>query len=340
MKACLEMMTMSAYPDQVVIKKEESSGDELQEDSSSSEEEQEEPEEEEKEDVANIDDNESSNSYSNALTTMDGGLRSHPEYQEDYWIGNSGASSHMVGEDKDLFTKTPIQGKVNTANGTSMPMVCKCKMNVEANPKQGKSCKGVLTVKVAKGMLHKLFSFTTALMHDWKMYGAKNENDSTEIKLTHQHFEPIVFDRVLRFDDAISLAARIKTLPKSLNLEGAHTATLEGSISKKMLHQVTGHGGQPLMTDTAKYYGVNVTGIVKKCLSCSLEKIRKNNIPKKNESTAKIPGERMYLDISSMKDETLGGRRHWAMLVDEATRCKHSFFLKKKSDQVDMVSSW
>ena len=28
------------------------------------------------------------------------------------------------------------------------------------------------------------------------------------------------------------------------------------------------------------------------------------------------------------------------MLVNEATRCKHSFFLKKKSDQVDMVSSW
>ena len=29
-----------------------------------------------------------------------------------------------------------------------------------------------------------------------------------------------------------------------------------------------------------------------------------------------------------------------AMLVDEATRCKHSFFLKKKSDQVEMISSW
>ena len=48
----------------------------------------------------------------------------------------------------------------------------------------------------------------------------------------------------------------------------------------------------------------------------------------------------MYLDISSIRHESLGGRRHWAMLVDEATRCKHSFFLKKKSDQVEMISSW
>ena len=59
---------------------------------------------------------------------------------------------------------------------------------------------GEMTVKVAKGMLHKLFSFTTALLYDWKMYGAKKENGDAEIQLTHKHFEPIVFDRVLRFD--------------------------------------------------------------------------------------------------------------------------------------------
>ena len=29
-----------------------------------------------------------------------------------------------------------------------------------------------------------------------------------------------------------------------------------------MLHQVTEHAGQQLMTDTVKYYGVQVTGVV------------------------------------------------------------------------------
>ena len=72
---------------------------------------------------------------------MDWELRSHPDYQEDYWIGDSGTSSHMVGEDKDLFTKTPSQGKVNAANGTSIPMVCQGTMNVGAIPKQGRSIK-------------------------------------------------------------------------------------------------------------------------------------------------------------------------------------------------------
>ena len=136
------------------------------------------------------------------------------------------------------------------------------------------------------------------------------------------------------------LAAKIKILPRNLNQEGAHTATLEGKISKKMLHQVTGHAGHHLMADTAKYYQVNVTGVVTKYISCSLEKIRQKHIPKKNEERSKNPGERMYLDISSITHERLSGRRHWAMLVDEATTRKHNFFLKKKSDHVDMSSSW
>ena len=81
MRGYLERLAMDMYPDQVVVKKGDSSGDELQEDSSSSEEEDDEPEEEGNEDVDN-NVNESSNSYSCALTTIDWGLRSHPDYQE------------------------------------------------------------------------------------------------------------------------------------------------------------------------------------------------------------------------------------------------------------------
>ena len=165
-------MATDLYSDQVVIKKEDSSGDEHQEDSSSSEEE-EEPEEEGKEDIDN-NDNESSNSYSSYLTTTDWGLRSH-EYQEDYWIGDSGVLSHMVVEDRNLFTKTPIQGKVKPANGTSIPMLRKGKMNVEAVPRQGKSRKGVLTVKVAKDMLHKLSTSQQLLCMIGKCMGQRKK---------------------------------------------------------------------------------------------------------------------------------------------------------------------
>ena len=48
----------------------------------------------------------------------------------------------------------------------------------------------------------------------------------------------------------------------------------------------------------------------------------------------------MYLDISSMTQVSSGGNKHWAFKVDEATRYKKSFFLKKKNDQIEVIIDW
>ena len=48
----------------------------------------------------------------------------------------------------------------------------------------------------------------------------------------------------------------------------------------------------------------------------------------------------MYLDISSMRKPSMGGRQHWVMLVDEATKYKKSFFLKKENEQVEPIIDW
>ena len=48
----------------------------------------------------------------------------------------------------------------------------------------------------------------------------------------------------------------------------------------------------------------------------------------------------MYLDISSMRKPSMGGRQHWVMLVDEGTKYKKSFFLKKKNGQVKLIIDW
>ena len=36
----------------------------------------------------------------------------------------------------------------------------------------------------------------------------------------------------------------------------------------------------------------------------------------------------------------MGGRQHWVMLVDEATKYKKSFFLKKTNEQVKPIIHW
>ena len=41
-----------------------------------------------------------------------------------------------------------------------------------------------------------------------------------------------------------------------------------------------------------------------------------------------------------MRKPSMGGRQHWVMLVDEATKYKKSFFLKKKNEQVEPIIDW
>ena len=41
-----------------------------------------------------------------------------------------------------------------------------------------------------------------------------------------------------------------------------------------------------------------------------------------------------------MTQESSGGDKHWALMVDEAPKYKKSFFLKKKNDQIEVMIDW
>ena len=256
--------------------------------------------------------------------------------EEDLWIGDSGASSHMIGSEEHVFNKKLITGSVRTANGAHMKMLCVGDINVDVITKNGDVTSGTLRIKVIPGMKQKLFSFTQAMMGGWTMQGGHTKQGELFIALTHEDHKPIIFDRVLKAGNSVLLAAKMVIK----NPEEVNAAIVNGKQSKEYFHRVTGHAGHHLMDATAKYYKVDLTGKVNNCLSCSLEKIRQKNIPKKNEDKTKNPGERMHLDISSMRKSSMGGRQHWVMLVDEATKYKKSFFLKKKNEQVEPIIDW
>ena len=253
--------------------------------------------------------------------------------EEDLWIGDSGASSHILGSEEHVFNKKLISGSMRTANGAHPKMLCEGDINVDVITKNGDVTSGTLRVKAIPGMKQKLFSFTQAMMGGWTMQGGQTKQGELSIALTHEDHKPIIFYRVLKAGNSVLLAAKMVIK----NPEEVNAAIVNGKQSKEYFHKVTGHAGHHA---TAKYYKVDLTGKVNNCLSCSLEKIRQKNIPKKNEDKSRNPGERMYLDISSMRKPIMGGRQHWVMLVDEATKYKKSFFLKKKSEQVEPIIDW
>ena len=135
------------------------------------------------------------------------------------------------------------------------------------------------------------------MMGGWTMQGGQTKQGELFIALTHEDHKPIIFDRVLKAGNSVLLAAKMVIK----NPEEVNVAIVNGKQSKEYFHRATGHVGHHLMYATAKYYKVDLTGKVNNCLSCSLEKIRQKNIPKNNEDKTENPGERMYLDISSMR---------------------------------------
>ena len=81
------------------------------------------------------------------------------------------------------------------------------------------------------------------------------------------------------------------------------------------------------MKTTADYMGIKLTGKLEPCETCKKAKIRQANVPKKKEKQVPSrPGYRLFIDISSFKHESMGGKRHWLIVVDEFSDCSHIFF--------------
>ena len=105
----------------------------------------------------------------NMATNLESAMKIAEE--EDLWIGDSGASTHMMGSEQHVFNKKLISGSMRTANGAHMKMLCEGDINADVITKNGEVTSGTLRVKVIPGMKQKLFSFTQAMMGGWTMQG-------------------------------------------------------------------------------------------------------------------------------------------------------------------------
>ena len=127
--------------------------------------------------------------------------------EEDLWIGDSGASSHMMGSEEHVFNKKLISGSMRTANGAHMKMLCQGDINVDVITKNGDVTIGTLGVKVIPGMKQKRFSFT--MLGGWSMQGGQTKQGELFIALTHEDHKPIICDRVLKAGNSVFLVAKM-----------------------------------------------------------------------------------------------------------------------------------
>ena len=122
----------------------------------------------------------------------------------------------------------------------------------------------------------------------------------------------------------------------------AHAAMEPGkTIIISKFHQITGHTGEHLLEPTANYMKLGLIGRLPPCEVCAKAKIRQRNIPKKKIMKLPTrPGYRVFMDICSFKQVSRAGSRHWQIVVGEFSGCTQSFFLKRKSDQIQIMLIW
>ena len=122
----------------------------------------------------------------------------------------------------------------------------------------------------------------------------------------------------------------------------AHAAMEAGkSIAATKLHLMTRHTGEHLLKPTANYMRLKLVGRLPPCEACAKAKIRQRNVQKKKiQKMPTKPGYRVFIDISSFRQVRRGGNKHWLIMVDEFSDYTHSLFLKKKSDQTEILPMW
>lgn len=107
-------------------------------------------------------------------------------------------------------------------------------------------------------------------------------------------------------------------------------------VSLHRWHERFGHADYQMMKDLQKYVsGMKITSMTtpEVCDPCRMGKSRRQPFPKETTSRATKPGERIFVDIQGpLPAVSRQGNRHVIMWVDDATRFKFVYFMKRKSD--------
>ena len=99
-------------------------------------------------------------------------------------------------------------------------------------------------------------------------------------------------------------------------------------------HKKLGHVCEDTTRFTAKFYGIKLSTKFLPCGDCALAKRTQHRLPREATNPATKCGGRMFLDVTEIRNLSLGGRKYLAALTDEFSSKKFPMFLKQKSELI------
>jgi hypothetical protein len=244
------------------------------------------------------------------------------------WILDSGASCHYCQSLEGLTDVKDIDELIQIGNGGTMRACKTGNLNCEITQLDGKN------VKYVPEICSNLFSLNKALKNGFKV-----TNDEVIVSLTKKHIT-LTFDQVIKtLDGGCVTGVKMQPILSERAYGGrAHTTIeKEKNFNVNHLHRIFGHCGHETLKNTIKMYGFNSSGVLETCEECAIAKAQQKNVNKNWLGSRNVPCERLYMDISSIKQRSFGGAKFWALIVDECTDYCWSFVLKNKPDLKDRI---
>jgi len=248
------------------------------------------------------------------------------------WIADSGASSHMCNDLSVMVDLKDTNQTISIGDGRKMQAVKVGMVRGEVRKENGAMQQIVLTnVSYIPDLVVNLFSLTAAMEKDFTVVGSKKGLEIRKGNVTmefHTKFgtsKAHVFGTTIRPSTGVALVSETKI-----------NKTFEEA------HQILGHPGKELLASTSERLNWKLTGNQNvPCEECLIAKAKRANVNKEATNKSVIPGERISIDISSVKTkDNLKSGRFWLLVVDEATDMKWSFFLTSKKQQVPTLQGF
>ena len=177
---------------------------------------------------------------------------------------------------------------------------------------------------------YNLFSILEALRRGWSI-----GNKGMHISISKGR-STIEFDRLFKCPTGHLIGVIIKSTDE---FGAVADSKMMGRISHEKGHSLLMHANADVTCRTLQKLGWKLEGPVNRlsCMSCAIEKSKQKKVAKWTQTKASKPGERLFIDISSMKERSLGGSKFWALIVDDYSDYMWGRFFNKKSDLSENV---
>jgi hypothetical protein len=139
--------------------------------------------------------------------------------------------------------------------------------------------------------------------------GFKVSNDGAAVSLNYMHVK-LTFYCVINSTDSFVTEVLMKPISFN-NINNGRTYVINH------FPKLFGHCGQETLNNNVKMYGFKSSGNFETCEQCAIAKERQKNVNKNWLGSCNASGERLYIDISSIKEEEVSEEQSsWLLLLE------------------------